>query len=61
MGNEVMMSDLEHRNIDLLIAEFNARGGMSTEELMKRLDAIPCGEFQRGIKEKIQNYKVENK
>ena len=35
--------------------EFNAKGGMSTKELIARLDAVPFGEFQNGLKEKNQN------
>jgi len=32
--------------------EFNAKGGMSTKELIARLDAVPFEEFQNGLKEK---------
>ena len=31
--------------------EFNAKGGMSTKELIARLDAVPFEEFQNGLKE----------
>ena len=34
--------------------EFNAKGGMSTKELIARLDAVPFEEFQNGLKEKIK-------
>lgn len=60
MGNNVEMTNSEHQGIDLFNEEFLAKGGMSTEELIIRLDAIPFEVFQNGLKEKIQNYKVEN-
>ena len=31
-----------------------ALGGMSTKELIARLDAVPFEEFQNGLKEKIK-------
>ena len=37
--------------------EFKAKGGMSTEELISRLDAIPFEEFMDEIRERIKNYK----
>ena len=48
--------DSNCQEIELLIEEFNSRGGMSTEELITRLNAVPFDEFQEGLREKIQNY-----
>ena len=52
----VILSDSDHQAIELLIEEFNSRGGMSTEELLSRLDAVPFEEFQEELKEKIKNF-----
>ena len=56
MYNKIVMLEAEHQHINFLEEEFNARGGMSTEELKNRLNAVPFEEFQKGLKEKIQNY-----
>ena len=58
MGNNVEMTYSEHRSINLLLEEFNARGGMSTEDLIIRLDAVPFDEFQKALLDKIRNFKV---
>ena len=50
------MSDTERQHINLLEKEFTARGGMSREKLINRLNAVPVEEFQKGLKEIIQNY-----
>lgn len=60
MENNVEMTDSEHQGIGLFNEELLAKGGMSTEELIIRLDTIPFEVFQNGLKEKIENYKVEN-
>ena len=58
MYSKIVMSDTERQHINLLEEEFNARGGMSTEELINRLNAVPFEEFQKGLKEKIQNFNI---
>ena len=42
-----------------LVQEFESRGGMSTEDLIIRLGAVPFDDFQNGLKEKIQNFDKE--
>lgn len=58
MGNNVEMTYSEHQSIDLLLEEFNVRGGMSTEDLIIRLDAVPFDVFQKALLDKIRNFKV---
>ena len=58
MKNQVLLTESESKDLELLTEEFNTRGGMSTKELIIRLNAVPFEEFQKGLKEKIQNYKV---
>ena len=55
--NEVILNETERREVDMITEEFKARGGMSTEELISRLGAIPFEDFSMKLKEKIRNYK----
>lgn len=55
--NEVILNETEQREVDMITEEFKARGGMSTEELILRLGAIPFEDFSIKLKEKIRNYK----
>ena len=55
--DKVVLTELEQREVDLITEEFKARGGMSTEELVSRLTAIPFQEFMNKMSEKIRNYK----
>ena len=55
--DKVVLTESEQREVDLLTEEFKARGGMSTEELISRLNAIPFEEFMNMMSEKIRNYK----
>ena len=50
-------TESQRREIEKFTEEFKARGGMSTEELITRLGAIPFDEFMRQMREKIRNYK----
>ena len=58
MKNQVLLTESEFKDLELLTEEFNTKGGMSTKELITRLSAVPFEEFQKGLKEKIQNYNV---
>ena len=53
----VFFSDEENANMEAFKNEFMERGGMSTEEMIKRFQAIPLEEFiedlRQGIKECI--------
>ena len=53
--NKLVLTESERKEIDLLLEEFNAKGGMSDEELMARLDAIPFEEFMNNLSRKIRN------
>lgn len=53
----VVLTESEQREVDLITKEFKARGGMDDEELMSRLNAIPFEEFMNKMSEKIRNYK----
>lgn len=55
--DKVVLNESEQREVDLITEEFKAKGGMSTEELISRLDAIPFEEFMEKMSEKIRNYK----
>lgn len=54
---KVVLTELEQREVDMFMEEFKERGGMSTEELISRLNAIPFDEFMNRMSEKIRNYK----
>ena len=56
--NKLVLTESERKEIDLLLEEFNAKGGMSDEELMARLDAIPFEEFMNNLSRKIRNSKM---
>lgn len=55
--NKLVLTESERKEIDLLLEEINAKGGMSTEELISRLDAIPFEEFMNNLSRKIRNSK----
>lgn len=55
--DKVVLTESEQREVDMITEEFKARGGMSTEELVSRLNAIPFEEFMNKMSEKIRNYK----
>ena len=55
--HNVVLTESEQREVDLITKEFKARGGMSTKELIERLNAIPFEEFMNKMSEKIRNYK----
>lgn len=53
---KVVLTESEQREVDLLLEEFKARGGMDDEELISRLGAIPFEEFMRNLSNRIKNY-----
>lgn len=52
--DKTVLNESAQRKVDLLTEEFNARGGMSTKELMSRLNAIPFDEFMRKLEKRIE-------
>ena len=58
--NKLVLTESERKEIDLLLEEFNEKGGMSTEELIVRLDAIPFEEFMNNLSRKIRNSNNDN-
>ena len=55
--NKVVLNESEQREVDMITEEFKMRGGMSTEELISRLSAMPFEDFMKIMSEKIRNYK----
>ena len=58
--NKVILTESERNQVSLIVEEFNAKGGISTKELISRLDAIPFDDFMTNISEKIRTYKNGN-
>ena len=54
--DKVILTESERKEVDLFMEEFKAKGGMSTEELISRLDAIPFEEFMNDMSQRIRNY-----
>ena len=52
--DKVVLTESEQREVDLITEEFKARGGMSTEELVSRLNAIPFEEFMNKLGKRIE-------
>lgn len=52
--DRVVLTESERREVDFLMEEFNAKNGMSTEELISRLDAIPFEEFMNKLEKRIE-------
>ena len=52
--DKVVLTESEQREVDLITEEFKARGGMSTEELVSRLNAIPFEEFMNKLEKRIE-------
>lgn len=48
--DKVVLNESEQREVE----EFKARGGMSTEELISCLDAIPFEEFMNKLENRIE-------
>ena len=55
--NEVILNETERREVDMITEEFKARGGMSTEELISRLGAIPFEDFMKIMSKRIRESK----
>ena len=51
---KVVLTKSEQREVDLITNEFKARGGMSTKELIKRLNAIPFEDFMNKLDKRIE-------
>jgi hypothetical protein len=58
-GYMTFLSEEQEKKIDDFMAEFSRRGGMSTKELITRLNAVTLEEFMRKFDEKIMNYKSD--
>lgn len=54
--DKVVLSESEQREVDMIIEEFKAKGGMSTEELISRLNAIPFEEFMKNLEKRIKQF-----
>lgn len=52
--HNVVLTESEQREVDLITKEFKARGGMSTKELIKRLNAIPFVDFMNKLDKRIE-------
>ncbi len=52
--HNVVLTESEQREVDLITKEFTARGGMSTKELIKRLNAIPFEDFMNKLDKRIE-------
>lgn len=57
MKNHLVLSESEELEIKSLNKDIS-NGGLSTEEMIARLNAAPFEEFQKGLKEKIRKYKL---
>ena len=57
MENDVLLTEQEMCKEKILFEDVRKKGGMTTDELIKRLSAIPYDTFQNNIKTKIANYK----
>lgn len=55
--DKVVFCESEQQEVDLITEEFKARGGMDSDELISRLNAIPFEEFMNMMSEKIRTYK----
>ena len=51
---KVVLTESEQREVDLITKEFKARGGMSTKELIERLNAIPFEDFMNKLDKRIE-------
>ena len=53
-GSRLIISEQERQDINLLKEEFEQRGGMTTEELIERLGAVPFEEFINNLRKKVR-------
>lgn len=58
--DKFVITESERKEINSLIEEFKQKGGMSTEELISRLDAIPFEDFMNNMSKRIREYGKEN-
>ena len=52
--HNVVLTESEQREVDLITKEFKARGGMSTKELIERLNAITFEDFMNKLDKRIE-------
>lgn len=53
-GSRLIISEQERQEINLLKEEFEQKGGMTTEELIERLGAVPFEEFINNLRKKVR-------
>lgn len=56
LNDGCITADDYHRQIGTLHEEIATSGGIATDELIKRLAAIPYDDFMNSLKAKINNY-----
>ena len=59
-NSKVILTKSERKQVNLFMEEFKQSGGMSTEELIKKLNAVPLEEFINDLREEIRNYPNDN-
>ena len=52
--DKVELNESEQRELDLFMEEFKQSSGMTTEELISRLDAIPFDEFMKKLDKRLE-------
>ena len=55
-----ILTESERKQVNLFMEEFKQSGGMSTEELIQKLNAVPLEEFINDLREEIRNYPNDN-
>jgi glucose-6-phosphate-specific signal transduction histidine kinase len=58
-GYMTFLSEEQEKKIDDLMEEFSRKEGMSTKELIARLNPVTIDEFFHELREKIRNYKSD--
>lgn len=53
MKEKLVLSEAEKKELDLFLEDFDKKGGMTTEELIQRLNAIPFEEFIDNLRKKV--------
>ena len=55
MKNKVVLTESEEKKLNLIMDEIIQNGGLTTEQMIERFNAIPFEQFINNLREKVEN------
>ena len=54
MKNKVVLTESEEKKLNLIMDEIIQNGGLTTEQMIERFNAIPFEQFINNLREKVE-------